>query len=42
VVERVFHCALGKPKNVRSSSPPSRRLVTLPRGSQKPQGTGTY
>ncbi len=30
VVRRVFHCALGKRKNVRSSSPPSRRLVTTP------------
>src|SRR5262249_3324638 len=30
VVRSVFHCALGKVKNVRSSSPPSRRLVTTP------------
>ena len=28
VVRNVFHCALGKVKNVSSSSPPSRRLVT--------------
>src|SRR3989449_8375320 len=30
VVRKVFHCALGKVKNVSSSSPPSRRLVTTP------------
>src|SRR5713226_1058847 len=30
VVRNVFHCALGKRKNVRSSSPPSCRLVTTP------------
>src|SRR6266851_2341827 len=30
VVRNVFHCALGKRKNVKSSSPPSRRLVTTP------------
>ena len=30
VVRSVFHCALGKRKNVRSSSPPSRRLDTTP------------
>src|SRR5882672_293574 len=30
VVRNVFHCALGKRKKVRSSSPPSRRLVTTP------------
>jgi hypothetical protein len=30
VVRNVFHCAFGKRKNVRSSSPPSRRLVTTP------------
>jgi len=30
VVRSVFHCVLGKRKNVRSSSPPSRRLVTTP------------
>src|SRR5207237_3590879 len=30
VVRNVFHCALGKRKNVRSSLPPSRRLVTTP------------
>ena len=30
VVRRVFHCAFGKRKNVNSSSPPSRRLVTTP------------
>src|SRR5436853_7295272 len=30
VVRNVFHCALGQRKNVRSSSPPSRRLVTTP------------
>ena len=30
VVRNAFHCALGKRKNVRSSSPPSRRLVTTP------------
>src|SRR2546426_8235996 len=30
VVRNVFHCALGKLKKVRSSSPPSRRLVTTP------------
>src|SRR5437667_11282039 len=30
VVRNVFHCALGKLKNVRSSSQPSRRLVTPP------------
>src|SRR3989449_10846288 len=30
VVRNVFHCALGKLKNVRSSSPPSRKLVTTP------------
>src|SRR5437899_9852439 len=30
VVRNVFHCALGKVKNVSSSSPPSRRLVTTP------------
>ena len=28
VVRNVFHCALGKRKNVRSSSAPSRKLVT--------------
>ena len=28
MVRNVFHCALGKVKNVRSSSPPSRRLLT--------------
>jgi hypothetical protein len=30
VVRSVFHWALGKRKTVRSSSPPSRRLVTTP------------
>jgi hypothetical protein len=30
VVRSLFHCVLGKRKNVRSSSPPSRRLVTTP------------
>ena len=30
VVRSVFHCALGNRKNVRSSSPPSRRLLTTP------------
>src|SRR5713226_337191 len=30
VVRSVFHWVLGKRKNVRSSSPPSRKLVTTP------------
>src|SRR5207245_3758425 len=30
VVRSVFHCSFGNRKNVRSSSPPSRRLVTTP------------
>jgi len=30
VVRNVFHCSLGKRQNVKSSSPPSRRLVTTP------------
>ncbi len=30
VLRSAFHCAFGKAKNVRSSSPPSRRLVTTP------------
>src|SRR5204862_6186755 len=30
VVRNVFLCAFGKVKNVRSSSPPSRKLVTTP------------
>jgi hypothetical protein len=30
VVRNVFRCAFGKRKNVSSSSPPSRRLVTTP------------
>src|SRR5439155_11911804 len=30
VVRSVFHCVLGKVKNVSSSPPPSRRLVTTP------------
>ena len=36
VVRSVFHCALGNRKNVSSSSPPSRRLVTTP-GHRLPQ-----
>jgi hypothetical protein len=36
VVLSVFHCAFGKVKNVRSSSPPSRRLATTP-GQRLPQ-----
>src|SRR5437870_10833021 len=36
VVRSVFHCAFGKLKNVRSSSPPSRKLVTTP-GHRLPQ-----
>ena len=30
VLRSAFHCVFGKVKNVKSSSPPSRRLVTAP------------
>ena len=41
VVRSVFHCALGKLKNVSSSVPPSCRLLTTP-GQRLPQTRSNF